>query len=350
MLSSSLTLELPSADEILRQQIPHIEEHGLHAQPLEDGRFLIESEYGLLYLSADQEQMTFALETQREEALEFMRSFLSEYLLEHMPFLAEEHLVWKGHVPDEGTPSNFRVMTVVRREVLHEGMLRLTLSGEGLESFCHGGLHFRLLLPVNPGRPPVWPVRARSGKVRFPEGEEALYNRVYTARFVRPEAGELDFDLVRHAGGVASDWAETVEPGSVVGVMGPGGGGFPDARWLLMGGDETALPAISRILENCAADVCGQVFLATRQADWKVGLKKPSGVEIAWLEDDGVALPKALLSARIPDMEGSYVWFGSEQQQAREVRKVLKSDWQLKTDQYYCAAYWNRQASGEPEL
>ncbi|NEE10289.1 siderophore-interacting protein, partial [Streptomyces sp. SID7499] len=70
----------------------------------------------------------------------------------------------------------------------------------------------------------------------------------YTPVRYDPEAGEIDFDFVRHEGGVASSWAQAVKPGEVTWIAGPKmSHGHPEgADWLLVIGDETALPAIGR--------------------------------------------------------------------------------------------------------
>ena len=123
--------------------------------------------------------------------------------------------------------------------------LRVRLSGPEAARFAIGSLHFRLLLP-QPGRAPVWPRVSASGRTLWPEGADALHRPVYT---VRKQASDwLDFDIFRHPNSPTCDWAEADPLGQQVGILGPGGGGCPDAPRLRLFGDETALPAISRIL------------------------------------------------------------------------------------------------------
>lgn len=63
-----------------------------------------------------------------------------------------------------------------------------------------------------------------------------------------PVAGEIDFDFVRHDGGIASSWAQEAAPGQVTWIAGPKmSRSHPEgAGWLLVVCDETALPAIGR--------------------------------------------------------------------------------------------------------
>ena len=342
MFQSSLSLPIRDADQHLEAQVRHIEQHELKAEKHSDNSFSIKSEYGVLRLSATEEQMNLIVETERDDGLDIMRDFVADYLTGHMPGLKLSDLIWSGQNIDEGSPANFRKMTVVKRVILNEGMLRITLAGDDLAIFNEGGLHFRLLLPKSPNRKPVWPIRLKSGKVQFPEGEDELHNRVYTARYVRPEQGELDFDVVRHKGGVAADWAENVPEGATIGVMGPGGGGYLNQSWLLMGGDETALPAISRILENCSSNTQGKVYLSTRKTDYQTVFNKPAGVDVCWLSERDRQLTASMVEVNLPQHDDLYVWFAGEQTDAREMRKTLKTEWKLKAHQYYCAAYWTK--------
>lgn len=57
--------------------------------------------------------------------------------------------------------------------------------------------------------------------------------------------------------GLASGWAEHARPGDVIGAAGGGGVTAARADWYLVVGDETALPAIGRMLEHMHADATG---------------------------------------------------------------------------------------------
>ncbi|MCE3544330.1 siderophore-interacting protein, partial [Escherichia coli] len=97
-----------------------------------------------------------------------------------------------------------------------------------------------------------WPTMGRDGRPVWPEGDDALIARVYTIRTIDIERGEVDIDMVVHPGNdtPGSTWALNAKPGGIVGMTGPGGGSVEDAGRYLLVGDETALPAIGRILET----------------------------------------------------------------------------------------------------
>lgn len=93
--------------------------------------------------------------------------------------------------------------------------------------------------------------------------------RTYTTRAVRPDCAEIDVDMVRHEpAGPAGRWLAEVVPGERILIVGPnaryagevGGVDFvaPEVTdAFLIGGDETAAPAISRILEDLPAEARG---------------------------------------------------------------------------------------------
>ncbi len=78
-----------------------------------------------------------------------------------------------------------------------------------------------------------------------------------------PEKGEIDFDFVRHDGGVASTWAENAVPGDSAWIAGPKmSHSHPEgADWILVVGDETALPAIGRWLAEMPEGTKARVFV-----------------------------------------------------------------------------------------
>ena len=130
-----------------------------------------------------------------------------------------------------------------------------------------------------------------AGVLDWPTDELAV-NRSYTIRKWRPEAGEhgeMDVDFVKHGVGPATRWAYAVTPGEDIQIAGPKACATqPEgADWLLIAGDETALPAIGRWLEEMPADTRGQVFIQVDQDDHVQTIDHPEGVEITWLPRNG---------------------------------------------------------------
>ncbi len=130
-------------------------------------------------------------------------------------------------------PPTHRVI-VTGVELLTPHMRRITLEGEELAS---------LSVPL----PAQWL------KVVLPgQGDSAGANRAYTIRRFYPGWCAMDVDFVLHGDtGPASAWAERARVGDVVHLGSPRGGyrADPGARWRLLAGDETAIPAIASILD-----------------------------------------------------------------------------------------------------
>src|SRR5690606_21478865 len=93
----------------------------------------------------------------------------------------------------------FHLATVVSSQSVTPCMRRVTLAVPGAARLATGGLHVRLLLPPE-GRPPVWPTVRTDGRIRWPEGEDALVVRVYTIRAFDLERQRVDIDFVLHEG------------------------------------------------------------------------------------------------------------------------------------------------------
>ncbi len=161
-------------------------------------------------------------------------------------------------------PISLRELRVLRIEDLTSGMRRVTLGGDELGAFTSSnGLSqpplrsdgfdddVRLILPY-PGRPePVLPIQ-EEGHVDWPKDPRPI-SRVYTVRRWDPERGELDVDFVKHGTGIATVWAYRARPGDRIHVAGPAASrDLPRADWLLVVGDDTALPAIARLLEEAS--------------------------------------------------------------------------------------------------
>jgi NADPH-dependent ferric siderophore reductase len=188
--------------------------------------------------------------------------------------------------------------TVRTTRTIGHSILRVTCAGEEFGNFADTGFDQRvkLILPLEDSGYRNFPCGADWYERwrRQPENEQNPI-RTYTVRDVRRELGEVDIDLVLHGiNGPASAWAAAVMPGDQVAILGPnarfsgdhGGIEFrtprPGSR-LLLAGDETAQPAITRILEQLPADATGSALLEMPHPEDIIDLIKPDGIDVHWL-------------------------------------------------------------------
>lgn len=130
--------------------------------------------------------------------------------------------------------------------------------------------------------------------------EERGHMRTYSVRDVLGTGTDtrLVVDIVVHpaAGehGPGSDWAIAARPGDRAVVAAPrrgvpfGGIEFapPADTRLLLVGDETAVPAICRILADLPADAAGAAYLEVPHHLDVQDVRRPAGVSITWLVRD----------------------------------------------------------------
>ena len=188
-------------------------------------------------------------------------------------------------VSRSGKPPTHRV-TVTGVERLTPNMRRLTFEGDTLRTMSV-------------------PLPAQWLKVVLPGAAgEAGPNRAYTVRRFYQEWGAMEVDFVLHGDtGPASAWARRAEVGDVVHLGGPRGGHKvdPQARWRLLAGDETALPAIASILDALPDDdVPTRVVVEVPSLDDVQPLRRSAATEIQWLAREGQrSRPGSLLADRL---------------------------------------------------
>ena len=124
--------------------------------------------------------------------------------------------------------------------------------------------------------------------------------RTFTPLRVDSTALELDVEVVLHDGGAASEWARTAQPGDEIALSGPGRGYTVDAAapGFLVGGDETALPAITELLA-VLPDVPVAVHIEIAQPEAKRPLPGRDGVTTSWHVAGPDAAPGDALVAAI---------------------------------------------------
>ncbi len=240
-----------------------------------------------------------------------------------------------------------RELVVLRTERLTPTLIRLTLGGPGAEGFQSHvpEEHVRLIFPDE------------HGELRLPEpnGDVLRWprpmpvSREYTVRRHDPGTGEIDIDFALHRGGVASDWAESVEPGARVPVAGPPGGFVipPHHDHYLLAGDLTALPQIARYLEELPRTATGWAIVEVADAGEEIALDAPSGFAVRWVHrgdlpaGSGDALERAVRAVELPAQGRTFVWIAGEAGAVKPLRRWVQ-DRGLPAGDVRITGYWKR--------
>ena len=275
----------------------------------------------------------------RAEWLAAMQQAISEHLARHLPAAAA--LRWPSTEDAGKPPGHFSLAQVVGVEPLCPDFLRVRLVAPDLHRLAsEDSIHFRLVLPRPGDAAPEWPHLGAHGQIVWPSGDKALHRPVYTVRRIDAAAGWLDLDIFDHAGGQAARWARMAPPGQRIGLLGPSGGGIPQAARLTLAGDETAYPAIARILESRAGAAEGEVMLLGARADYP--LPRPAGFRLRHLPGGAAALC-ALLRAEPPPPD-SYLWMATEKFDIAAIRALALEGLRHDKARSHLAAYWSAQS------
>lgn len=258
-------------------------------------------------------------------------------------------------------PPPFRVVEVLQTRLVTPRMVRLTLGGPALAGFEVGGpaASIRLLVP---------PAGGASGELRLPEwsGNEFLLPdgtrpvlRTLTPLFPADDhAGtatgpRLAVEVVVHPGGAASQWATAARPGDVVAFSGPGRGYDVDvaAPSYLLGGDETALPAIGQLLEVLGGRTPVAVHVEVAHLDARRDLPAVGDpASVHWHPRALASLPgEALVSAvrAAPIERGTRLWIAGEARAVQQIRRHLFGELGLPRAEATVRGYWKYGHAGD---
>jgi NADPH-dependent ferric siderophore reductase len=205
-----------------------------------------------------------------------------------------------------------------------------------------------LLVPRVGDADPQWPAIARDGRIVWPQGSHGVSLRSYTARRQDPDAGTVEIDFVLHGTGPAAAWAAAAEEGSPVAFAGGAPLGDRPADRLLLAGDETALPAISRLLAAAPASTRGLALVEVAGPEEEQAVAAPGGVEVRWLHRGGTPpgestlLADAVAALGRPEDDDFFAWMAAESAAVRAVRADLRNRWGLGRAQHHAIGYWRR--------
>ena len=248
-------------------------------------------------------------------------------------------------------PPAFRHVEVRRVEHLNPRMVRVTLGGAELAGFTidQPAASVRVLLPTPGGSDLVVPSWNGNEFLR-PDGRRPTIRTLTPWRF-EPDALELDVGIVVHGGGVASDWALSAEPGAPAAISGPGRGYAVDldAPAYLIAGDETAIPAITQVLDAVPDATPVQVRVEAAHSDGRLALPEHPGATVEWCDLPPGATPGDALAAAVRDVElpdGTRVWAAGEAAAVQRIRRHLFDDRGLPRAQTSVRGYWKHGRAG----
>lgn len=257
-------------------------------------------------------------------------------------------------------PLTLREVEVVRVTELTTGMRRITLGGEQLHAFTSAS-GFPQPAFDSPGfdddislvfcypdqGTPVLPVQQKKG-LDLPRNPRPL-SRTYTVRRWNPEAGELDVDFVKHGIGVGTTWAYRAQTGDRIHFYGPSGSrALPhDADWLLVAGDDTAIPAIARLLDELPGNARAQVFVEVAEDAHRLELRTLPQVEVTWLvrhsAEAGTTTHLVDAVKNTDWWDGRpFAWVAGERTTVRDLRRHLVEDRGVRKEDIEFTGYWRR--------
>ncbi|MDI7861579.1 siderophore-interacting protein [Rhizobiaceae bacterium n13] len=340
-------LALPTdAEHMLDEICEHFIEH---SEVQRSGNVVsLQSEIGTANFRLQGNNLLIELACPSPEALEVCRNIVAEHLF-YFAGEAPLDLTWAYPAPQATLP-NIHEVTVVAAEDVTPRMRRVTFACADVTPFVGGEMHVRLLVPPK-DRPPVWPSLRPDGRVAWPQGEDELLVRVYTIRAVDIERRELCIDFLQHpipdVETPGADFARDARPGDSAALLGPGGGGLPQAKSILLAGDESALPAIARIAAEVPPHTQLQAIIEVQDGHEEQPLPSAGSLEVRWLHRTSypAGATGGLLDAAkdaIASMDDdTFVWVACEKEDVRVIRTLLR-DRQHDRKRMYVASYWER--------
>ncbi|MEC4017689.1 siderophore-interacting protein [Streptomyces sp. H27-D2] len=193
----------------------------------------------------------------------------------------------------------------------------------------------------------------------IPEAERPPM-RSYTIRAHHPERRLIDIDFVlHHDAGPATRWALSAQPGDTLGMFGPSsffGRPVPLAEsigaadWLLLAGDETALPAMGSLIESLPEAARALVYIEVGDAAEEQRFELRGDVSVRWLHrgevpaGHGTLLADAVRKARFP-AGSAFAWLAGEAGTVRALRRHLVDERGLDKRAVEFAGHWRLKLS-----
>ena len=206
------------------------------------------------------------------------------------------------------------------------GMRRIILRGDELADFISLAPddHIKIFIPTA-------------------EGEE---RRDYTPRRYDNAARSLTIDFALHEAGPVTRWALGARPGDGLEIGGPRGSAVVSAsvkRWLLIG-DETALPAIGRRIEESAAGTAITALAAVTGPLEEQLFETRAELDLRWahrpLSEATDAAALLTLLSTVDIQPETFVWIAAEAAVTRDIRNHLLTERRYPLSWMKASGYW----------
>ncbi|OPA93418.1 NADPH-dependent ferric siderophore reductase [Pseudomonas fluorescens] len=239
-----------------------------------------------------------------------------------------------------------RRLDVLRVVDITPRMRRITVGGPQLAGFVSQGSddHIKLLFPQTAAQKAA--LESPTFDIKTDGAQLAM--RDYTPRRFDLAVLELDIDFVLHGDGPASTWAEQATVGQHLYIGGPRGSMIvPDIfdSYLLIG-DETALPAIGRRLEELPAGRTVLAVIEIADAAEQQALESAADVDIIWVVRGRDDLLDTVRNLTLPAGK-LYSFVATETKLSRQVRRVLLDTHQVDEAFLKAVGYWRAEGSEE---
>ena len=253
-------------------------------------------------------------------------------------------------------PVVLRTLEVLRVDRLTPHMQRVTLGGDELRGFLSAAPdnHVKLFFPNADGEL-VTPTLGPNGP-EYPPGREPSPMRDYTPRRHDVARNELTIDFVLHGDGPASNWAAQAAPGQRIGAGGPRGSFVVagDFDHYVLVGDETALPAVGRWLEEMPACAHADVLMEIPEASDRQPLASAASITVQWLHREGKAAGRSVLLEQalraLPSTPGdTFYWIAAESRRARTMRLFLDNERGVPKEWIRATGYWKSEKDDDAE-
>ncbi|MCP3424681.1 siderophore-interacting protein [Rothia sp. AR01] len=263
-------------------------------------------------------------------------------------------------------PLILRTVEVLDVEDVTPRMRRVRLGGEQLLAGSRDGAeapafaapgfddHVKLIFAESGPVSEVLPRQLENG-IEWTDAPLRL-TRDYTPRWVDASAGELALDFVMHGDGPAVAWAGSARPGDQLTFVGPKGSTvFPDGvSAVVMFGDETALPAIGRFLDERPTAAPAHIVVSLDDPRGRQDLNLGPRDTIHWLEGTGADGEKILagVRARLDELAGEesldlllgetpFLWAAGEAKSLLPLRRWGSRELGLPKSRTNITGYWH---------